>query len=119
MLTSTDQTKSVAAPKEPMSIPQGIRFLSFGKGPGDACKRKGEQQKQQEKNLAAGEKNESSFTQKLVRAAQSAKNMKMLGMSLNSASTSNVCKNSSEGNTRSEVSEASKLLEEFLFCGTS
>jgi len=108
----------VNAPKEPMRIPNGIRFLSFGKGPaGNAEKQKINSQKQ-DKLLAAGYKNFSNLVQRSLSAAQCEKNAPNMPV-CHAATASNVVKKSNEGCLQSEVLEASKLLEEFLFSGTS
>ncbi|ONK74985.1 uncharacterized protein A4U43_C03F12120 [Asparagus officinalis] len=89
--------------------PPGIRFVSFGKGPSESGgnKPKGNwQQHKKEKLLAAAHNILSSQHKSFPAAAQSG-----------TEANTNACKNKSDdGSLQTEVSEASKLLEEFLFC---
>lgn len=87
-------------PKQPMQIPNGISFLSFGKGPSATADNKvlGNQQKQE--NLAAGHRHGLSMDMPLHTSA---------------VNNTDTYKKSNDKNLQTEVSEASKLLEEFLF----
>ncbi|XP_019707007.1 uncharacterized protein [Elaeis guineensis] len=134
---------TIKPPKIPMRIPNGIRFLSFGKGPSDSISKHQDNllkeckildQQNQEKFLMDGHKNDAndrSSAQKSLLKAHSESKM-MSGRAANSAinpfDNKNLKNNSFSSvpsvapgsrSLHSEVSDASKILEEFLFSGIS
>lgn len=89
--------------------PPGIRFLSFGKGPSESGgnKQKSNQQQQKKEKLLAAAHNILSSQHKSFPAA---------ALCDTEANTKACKKKSDDGSLQTGVSEASKLLEEFLFC---
>lgn len=128
-------------PKIPMRIPNGVCFLSFGKGPSDIIskhqdnplfkERKILNQQNQEKFLMDGHKNDISSAQMPLLKVHSEPNMMSRGAAhsaINTFDIKNLKNNSfssapsvvpSSRSLHSEVSDASKILEEFLFGGVS
>ncbi|OAY67713.1 Zinc finger CCCH domain-containing protein 7 [Ananas comosus] len=110
--TRSDQKHSVGSSikstKAPTEIPKGIRFLSFGKGKLESCNK-------QQSNLVLERRgiSEVGNEQKAVFRPFIKEDMK---------DNNFLCKPSVTPSSKSlprEVSEASKILEEFLFCGGS
>lgn len=129
----------IKPPKIPMRIPNGIRFLSFGKGPSDSIvkhqdnlffeERKILDQQNQDKLLMGGHRNgtdDIGLAQKSLLKAHVESNM-MSGRAAHSAINTFANKNLKNDSfsslpsvvpgsrsLQSEVSDASKILEEFL-----
>ncbi|URE27141.1 hypothetical protein MUK42_17581 [Musa troglodytarum] len=138
--TATSGTKSVLPKqsegnlvkiaKEPMQIPNGIRFISFGNGPSESGKlsansllpeKHGCSQKKPEKPLADGRKNAVCLSEKSLSKPQMESSVSLPATNVFSG---NYLKNKSSSSDpasrslQSEVSDASKILEEFLFGAT-
>ncbi|XP_038987173.1 zinc finger CCCH domain-containing protein 7 [Phoenix dactylifera] len=136
---------TIKPPKIPMRIPNGIRFLSFGKGPSDSINRQHHDnlllkerkildQQNQEKFLMDGHKNDTddiSLAQTSLLKVHSESNVMSGGAAYSAINTldNKNLKNKSISSVssvvpgsrslHSEVSDASKILEEFLFSGVS